>query len=67
MFYNNSMFIECCNENNNNINHQFSVLFIICAADYYYVKMWTNVYPGFEYWVYAIWILELKYAYSNFV
>ena len=40
MFCNTSMFIELCNKNNkNNINHQFNVLFIICTADHYYVKI----------------------------
>ena len=34
------MFVERCNENNdNNINHQFNVLFIICTANHYYVKI----------------------------
>ena len=41
MLYNISMLVECCNENNNNnsINHQLTVLFIICAADHNYVKI----------------------------
>jgi len=40
MFSNASVFVEHCNENNkNNINYQFNVLFIICAADHYYVKI----------------------------
>ena len=34
IFYNASVFVELCNENNNNINRQFNVLFIICTANH---------------------------------
>ena len=35
MFYNASVFVVLCNENSNNVN----VLFIVCAANHYYMKI----------------------------